>query len=60
MSQHGLSSYLSLCAEFHDSIRPHPPEDAMHFITQGVNAVEIVPDQLDVWRGIICQLFNVD
>ncbi len=39
MSQHELNSYLSLCAEFYDLIRPHPPEDAYAFYrTYVVNA----------------------
>ncbi|BCA95666.1 methyltransferase UbiE [Legionella antarctica] len=31
MSQHELNSYLNLCTEFYDLIRPHPPEDAYAF-----------------------------
>lgn len=39
MSQHELTSYLSLCTQFYDLIRPQPPEDAYAFYrTYVVNA----------------------
>lgn len=31
MSQHELTSYLNLCTQFYDLIRPQPPEDAYAF-----------------------------
>ncbi|MGC1182740.1 class I SAM-dependent methyltransferase [Legionella sp.] len=40
MTQQKLSSYLSLCAQFYDLIRPKPPEDAYAFYRSYVsNAV---------------------
>lgn len=37
MNQHKLNSYLNLCTQFYDLIRPEPPEDAYSFYREYVN-----------------------
>ncbi|MBL7479567.1 class I SAM-dependent methyltransferase [Legionella bononiensis] len=37
MNQHKLNSYLNLCTQFYDLIRPEPPEDAYAFYREYVD-----------------------